>query len=183
MAVMNQPCQSVVTKRPGRGWWIATAVAHGCSAVVFAGGIIACVNWLHYVNTDRYVAAHQDAADFMLFFELLVLGLIAACGVAVAYSCVGLGLSLSGYRSGPTMFLLGAIPALLAGVESITWLGLSAAASFALPYALLAHVGGGLVVASMACGRPQRPPRNQQVVRPVPPPYSGGSPYLRPPGS
>ena len=170
----------VPTQRPGgRWWWIGTAVLHAACAVFFAVGVWGCVHWLQRVNTDAYVEAHRDAADLMPVFELVMLGLAALCALAVAYCAVGLCLALSRNKAGPAMLMISAVPVFFVGSVAAAEVGLDGVPATVFGLALLATVPASMVVGGIVCVRPQRPSHRQQAVAPIPPPYTGGSPYLR----
>lgn len=171
----------VPRRPPGRGWWTAAAVLHLLCAVTFAAGVWGGSHWLGRVGSDAYYRAHRDAdADIMIMREFLMVLLMGACVVAVAYAVVGFGLSLGGSKGGPVMLLFGSVGA--AGVGGATCLEVvtDGAAVAAAALGLMGLVAGGIVAGSMAVSHPQRPPRPrpEDIVRR----RRAGAPYPGPPG-
>lgn len=194
---MNVPAQGIVKPTPpGRGWWRASAALHALCGVIFAGGVWAAIHWLFRMNSDAYYEAHKNAADFMLFVQAFAVGLAAMCALLVGCAVIGLVLTLRGHKSGAVMLIFGAVLAVFVGSTACSEMkGLDALASL-LFLAILGVAGAGLIVASMALGHPQRPPRPkpEDLVRRAryaaaappyqgpPPPYQGPrTPYQGPP--
>jgi len=185
---MNQPIPASAGAIPppapepsGRFWWTATAVLHGLSAVVFAAGCWASIHWLQRVNTDAYYESHRHAdPDGMLMLQFVVLGLAIGCAAAVVYAVIGFAVTLGGLGGGPIMLVVGVLAAPPVGLGASSEVPLVTPLAALLCLSAMALLPCGMVVGCVACGRPRRPAPRAAA---APPPYTGGSPYLRPPGS
>lgn len=170
---------------PGKWWWIATAVCHVLNAFVFAGGVWACIHWLNRSETKEYYDTHRSAdPDGMILLEFFMLGVTLAAVCAVAYAIVGASVTLGKYQAGPAMLWASFPVTGIAGALAIAELCRDNAAladdlSIGLLLLVMAGVGIGLMASSMR----QRPKNQTAFVPPRPAPYTGGSPYQRPPGS
>ena len=106
--------------------------------------------------------------------------LVAACAVAVVYAIVGFALSLADSMVGPAMLLASSLCMWLVGPVAGGELWPDGGALRTLvDVAALATTAAGVVASCVAMCRPQR--RRAPAVPVPPPPYAGGSRYLRGP--
>lgn len=160
-------------------------MCHVLNACVFAAGLWACIHWINRSQTKEYYDTHRGAdPDGMIFVEffMMLVCLVAAC--AVAYAIVGACVTRGKYQAGPHLLWLSFLPTGIAGALAMAELcrNNDALTNQLLP-GLFVLVAADLGVGLMASTMRQRPKKHRPYVPPRPAPYTGGSPYLRPPGS